>query len=619
MLINVSFAQDASYPPESSKNIPALNFKDTDIRDILRAVAYEYHTNVMIDNQVNTKASIALFNVSVFNAIKMIAEDNNLDFSYDNQRFYVKPKKEIIKTEPPPIEQEAEITFSKGKLKFNANNVSIEKVVQKLREITSKNYLLSPGISGRVTGTLSNVDLETGLKNLLQNNGFYYVLKDSIFYISRSAYYSSIDENGNPSKKNGYWVSAKNHRVTIDVVQANTDQVIDDISNQLGLQIIKLTAPTSQITIKCNDISVDKAFAYLFLGTEFGFKKDQGAYLIGKKGTKNLDNIKLLKLHFLRADKVLEKLPQKYLQDLVVNTSLEHNALVVSGAYESVAGFENYIDLIDKPVPQVLIEALVVDYNLDNTLQYGMKAGRGDSSFVNRANRFFPGVDVTLSGDKVNKLLKNIGNINLFGKEFNVGKLGKLPDDFYMSIKALEQAGVANVKSRPLLSSLNGHTASLKIGTVQNYVFNEIMPVTSQFSSSYLERERIEKIEANMSFEITPWVGPNNELTLEIKPEFQTPIGDFVPDKKQIPAINTRTFNSTVRLTDGETIILGGLIQESETKTEDKFPILGDIPFLGELFKDVNKKKSKGELIIYLTPKIFYGEDIGYVSYDFAK
>ncbi|MFO7445912.1 MAG: hypothetical protein R6W90_06065, partial [Ignavibacteriaceae bacterium] len=77
------------YPSNSSQVIPALNFKDTDIRDILRSIAYEYQTNIVVENQINQKVSVTLFNVKVSDAIKMISEDNNLSFSFDQQRFFV--------------------------------------------------------------------------------------------------------------------------------------------------------------------------------------------------------------------------------------------------------------------------------------------------------------------------------------------------------------------------------------------------------------------------------------------------------------------------------------------------------------------------------------------------
>lgn len=607
----------AEYPPHYSDIIPALNFKDTDIRDVLRSVAFEYQTNIVIDNSINSRISTALFNVSLFSAVRMIAADNGYDFSYDSERFYIKPKKNILP--PAPVEPEPEISYNMGKLSLKLNSVEIITFIEKLREITGKNYLLSPGVSGRLTGSLTNVELETGLKNILQNNGYYLTLNDSIYYISRSSYFSSLDNSKEQVRTSSYWVNAKNNKVTLDVSQANLDQVLNDIFRQLSLQVIKLAVPNASVTVKCSEASVDRALSYLFKGTEFSFRVENGAYIIGAKSSKSLDNTHLVPMKYLRADKVKEQLPPALLQLVNVGVSIEHNALILSGSNESINNVEDYLNSIDRPVPQVLIEALVVDYNLDDLFQFGITAGRGDSLASNKPNKFYPGVDVTLSGNKVNSLLNSIGHINLLGKQFDVAKLGKLPDDFYINLRAMEQTGTANIKSKPLLSSLNGHTASLKIGTVQNYVFNEIMPIASQVNTSYIERERIEKIEANISFEITPWVGPNNELTLEIKPEFQTPVGQFVPDKKQIPAINTRSMFSTVRLRDGETIVLGGLIQETETNTEDKIPFLGDIPLLGKLFTNVNKRKSKGELIIYLTPRISYGDDFGNSYYEYSR
>ncbi|MBI1937424.1 MAG: type II secretion system protein GspD [Ignavibacteriales bacterium] len=612
------FSQQDSlkYPPNSKSIVIALNFKDSDVKDVLRSIAYEYKTNIVVDNNITTRISTALYNLDLFSVVKIIAEDNGLDFSYDNKRFIVKKKEEKIL--PKPEEPRPEIIYDKRKITMKLDNVDINKFVDKLRKETNKNFLVTQGTTGRLSGTLNEVELDKGLKLIFQNNGFLFTVKDSIYYISRSSYAYSTDPK-NPQDKNSYWVSAENDKVSINVTETNLDKVVNDLFQQMNLQVVKLGVANVNVSLRCNDVDIDKALEYLFKGTDFTFKKDKEAYIIGNKNSKSLDNTKLVKLNYLRADKIKEKLPNNLTQQLSVNISLEHNALVLSGNYENIMSLEEYIEVMDKPVPQVMIEAIVVDYNLDNTKQFGLTAGRGDSATVSQKDKWFPGINVTASGKKINNLLNSVGNINLFGKDIDVAKLGKLPDDFYINLKALEQDGIANVKSKPILSTLNGHTASLKIGTVQNYVFNDVVPIQSTVNTNFLERERIEKIEANISFEITPWVNPNNELTLEIKPEFQTPIGDFVPDKRLIPAINTRSFFSTVRLKDGETIILGGLIQEKETNIEDKVPLLGDIPLIGTFFTSSTKKKSKGELIIYLTPRINYGEDFGFSSYNYSK
>src|SRR5690606_29727967 len=134
-----------------------------------------------------------------------------------------------------------------------------------------------------------------------------------------------------------------------------------------------------------------------------------GTVIIGSKESKELENTRLIKLSYLRADKMKEKLPQSLLQTLNVNVSLEHNALIVSGPTENIANMEEYISVVDQPVPQVLIEALVVDYNLDKMFQLGINIGRGDSTEINRADKWYPGINATASGRKINKLLNDLG------------------------------------------------------------------------------------------------------------------------------------------------------------------------------------------------------------------
>jgi len=106
--------------------------------------------------------------------------------------------------------------------------------------------------------------------------------------------------------------------------------------------------------------------------------------------------------------------------------------------------------------------------------------------------------------------------------------------------------------------------------------------------------------------EITPWVSSSGEVTTEIHPEFNTPVGNF--NSEVPPTINSRVLDSTVRLKDGETIILGGLIQDTESVNYNKVPILGDIPLLGKLFRNRSIDNSKSELIIFITPYVFYGD-----------
>jgi type IV pilus assembly protein PilQ len=196
--------------------------------------------------------------------------------------------------------------------------------------------------------------------------------------------------------------------------------------------------------------------------------------------------------------------------------------------------------------------------------------------------------------------------VNLFGHDLDIGSLGTLPADFYLRLKALAEKGLANIKSRPLLATLNGQQAQLSIGTTQYYLLKTTTPYRDQNQVIFQESQNFQTIVADVKLEITPYVGADSMITVEIKPDFQTPVGQF--NANVPPTINHRSLNSTIVVKDGETIVLGGLIEESETETRSQIPLLGSIPILGNLFSSTKKSDRKSELIIYVTPHISYGE-----------
>jgi len=273
------------------------------------------------------------------------------------------------------------------------------------------------------------------------------------------------------------------------------------------------------------------------------------------------------------------------------------------GPLQVVNDLEKYIAKIDYPPPQILIEALVVDYVFTDRLDYGVKAADfflGDSTSAGQI--YYPGIDVTGSSEELNR------DLAYWADKLNIANVGKLPADFYVRLNALAKEGKANVRSRPRIATLNGHEAKIDVGTTQYYLLKtETTYGVGQATPSTQISEKFQTIEASMSLTITPWVNESREIIATIHPEFNTPQGSF--DSKVPPTINHRILDSNVRLRDGETIILGGLIQATETENIDKFPILGDIPVLGWLFKNRSKIKTNSELVIYLTPRIYYGSE----------
>jgi len=225
---------------------------------------------------------------------------------------------------------------------------------------------------------------------------------------------------------------------------------------------------------------------------------------------------------------------------------------------------------------------------------------------VSRKGMYIPGIDVQWGGHDLNHYLRKAGTATIFGKTVDLASLGKLPGDFYLNLKALEKDGLANVRSRPILATLNGHKATLSIGTTQYFLLKTTIPYRDQNQVVFQESQSFHTIEADVRLEITPFVGADGLITLDIKPDFKTPVGQLSSEIP--PTINSRSLSSTVIVREGETIVLGGLVQEAESEIKTKVPILGSIPLLGKLFSSTEKTNRKAELLIYVTPRISYGE-----------
>ena len=147
---------------------------------------------------------------------------------------------------------------------------------------------------------------------------------------------------------------------------------------------------------------------------------------------------------------------------------------------------------------------------------------------------------------------------------------------------------------------------SWQLSTTQYFLIRSETTFAQQTVQTRISEE-FETIEASMSLTITPWVTTTGEIITQIRPEFRTPQGAL--NAEFPPTINHRIVDTTVRLLDGQTIILGGLVQESIHEEERKFPLLWRIPVLGKLFVSKVQSSSTSELMIYLTPHIYYGEE----------
>lgn len=593
--------------PSGAMDTTSINVKDMDIRDIFRGLSSQYGLNIILDNSINKKVTISLTSVQVHELMKFLCKENNLALAFEAGIFRISPP--AVQLPPPP--KPLQVDYENSLFSVDLKNEDLEKVILEIGKKCDKNILIISGTSGSVGGRLKNIDFDLGFTQLMNNNGFAVQKKSGIYLVSRLDYYVGTQGTTTAQQKSGpYWISVKDSLVSIDVTNAPLERVVANITRQLNTDVIFYGNVTGNVTIRATNVTLTSALNKLFRNSNFTYAESEGMYFIGEKTNKSLVTNKLLKMKYMMADKVMESLPQTLSSQATIKVIKEQNGIVIVGSADIVQQVEDYVREIDKPVAQVLIEALVVDFDISHGTEFGIQSallGSGDTLNYRRQGTLTPGIDYNMKGDYINKGLQKIGKINLFGAELNIASLGHLPSDFFMNVKALEHKGVANIKSHPILATLNGTKATLSIGTTQYYKLTSSVPLRDMTQTTMLQtNESFTEISADVKLEITPYVGSDGLITVDIKPDFRTPVGTL--NSETPPTINKRAMSSTLEVREGETIVLGGMVSETDSEDRDQVPIIGSIPLLGGLFSSTNKTTHKTQLMIYVTPHISYGE-----------
>jgi type IV pilus assembly protein PilQ len=585
--------------PKGSQDTTSLSFKDTDIREVFRALSRQHGINVFVENTVSKKITLSLNKVLVIDAMNFICEQSSLVLKIEGGVFKIlnppAPKPDPVVPKIPMV------YFENDLLTVKLKNDDLETVILEIQNKTGKNILLSGGTTGTLSGYLNDVNFDIGFTQLMNNNGFAVQKRNNIYVVSRLDYYVGTpqgNQSQNQQRAGMYWVSVKDSVVTLDVTNAPLDRLLSDITRQLNTDIVYYNTISGAVTARATNVSLEKALDLIMRNTNFTYRVNDGIFFVGEKTNKALTVSRLIKLKYLCSDKILETIPQSLASQLVLKVIKEHNGVVAVGPGDAIVQLEEFMAQIDKPVAQVLIEAVVVDYDLSHQTDFGIQTGSlaASDSTLTSAGLFTPQTNVLMKGTEINKAFDWLGYANL----------GVLPSDFYVKLNAMQQKGLANVKSRPLLATLSGHPATLSIGKTQYYKLTTSTPISSSSTVYVQTSENFQTIEADTKLEITPYVGADRMITVEIKPDFKTPVGTL--SSTTYPTINQRAMQSTLIMKEGETIVLGGLIEDTESETRTQVPLLGSIPIIGYLFSSTSKQNSKTELLIYVTPHISYGE-----------
>lgn len=287
--------------------------------------------------------------------------------------------------------------------------------------------------------------------------------------------------------------------------------------------------------------------------------------------------------------------PEDIKQDLDFKIDHELNSIYVNGPSTKIERFKQFVKQIDKAVPVVLIEVMIIEINKGSTVETGVTWGIGEDPEITKG-QVFPETNLTLGANTVNKI---IGSFNDFGS-FNIGKV--VPN-FFATIKAMEANGDLKIRSTPKLATLNGHRATFSNGQTSYYtvtqrnIYGTDNPQTSEITN-YVP------IDVELGLTIKPLVSGNGQVTLDIY-VVQSSFGQRI-DKNAPPDINSRNFSSIIRMQDQDIAVLGGLEEQMKNNSGSGVPLLARIPIIKWLFSSRIKETKKAKLTVLIKPTVIY-------------
>ncbi|EJL60656.1 type II secretion system protein GspD [Flavobacterium sp. CF136] len=296
------------------------------------------------------------------------------------------------------------------------------------------------------------------------------------------------------------------------------------------------------------------------------------------------------------SESILSIIPDEIKKDLDIKIDKELNSFLVNGPAANIERFESFVKYIDKAVPVILIEVMLLEVNKSATVETGIKAGIGDKP-VTTSGTVFPNADINLGAQTINNI---IDGFNGFGSL----NIGKVVPNFYLSLKAMETNGNLKIRSSPRLSTLNGHKAYLSIGETTYYVVTNQNYYGSQIPQAS-EVKNYQPIDAELSVTIMPLVSGDGQITMDIK-VIQSSFNGQKVDKDAPPGINSREFTSIIRVKDQDIIVLGGLEESVKNDSGTGVPLLSRIPIIKWLFSSRKREDSKKKLSVLIKPTVIY-------------
>lgn len=403
----------------------------------------------------------------------------------------------------------------------------------------------------------------------------------------------------------------------LEAVDVDIRNLLTSIALANNLNIVISDEVQGNVSVKLSNINAQDMIKIIVANNNYTYQfKDNVIYI--SKGDKDI-NLYTVQINYLELDKIAQtinlmltgnltdKIDDKDKKTAINNKVMideSENTISFYGTLKQYEQIKNFLQEQDKPQKQVSLEAKVTAIQKDAAKDLGVswewsKLPQSPEHEITYDTVKHTVINEDGSKEEITDYLpvdevtrkwnddENISGVIRFGKGVD-----GYPYEFYYAAKidALISDGKANILARPNITTIQGKEAVINIGSE--------VPVPTVSTTNSTTTTSIKYREAGIILKCTPRVNEDGIITVKVHTEVSSPM--YVEDMKAY-RFQKRSADTIVRLKDGQTMVIGGLIGSDEAKQMSKIPFLGDIPILGNLFKHIQKSKSDTEVMIFLT------------------
>ena len=387
-----------------------------------------------------------------------------------------------------------------------------------------------------------------------------------------------------------------NELISINFYQTDVAIILQALADDKQMNLVMMDDISTKQTIKLHNVDWSKALKVVLNSANLDAEIEDNILFVSKSIEQDLlahgellekkeqelnQPLNLLTISINHADpnNLVENIQQQGLLSKrgKVTVDKRTNSILISDMKKQFADIKKLVKTLDQPIPQVHISAHIVTMSDESMEELGIKWG-----YSGKSSQFFNQLNVDLG---VAHSSSSVG--------FNLAKLsGSLLD---LELSALESENQLEIIASPNLLTANQNMASIKQGTEIPY----------EVSNGSNGSTSIEFKQAVLGLEVTPKIVAENQMILDLYIT-QNTTGQSIKrrDGGEALAIETQEIKTQVKVKSGETVVLGGIFQQVNSKGKKKVPAIADVPIIGNAFKYNDKKYQKRELVIFITPQL---------------